>query len=348
MGLTLAELAEISATELRGEPTRLIERVAALDTAQQGEISFLTDKRYRPSLADTQASAVIISPDDADDCPVDCLVTSNPYLAHARVSMALYPPPAPRSGIHPTAFVDADASVASTAEVGAQCFVGAGASIGAGVILGPGSVVMENAVVGDGSRLVASVTLCAGTELGRRCLIHPGSVIGSDGFGLANDDGVWTKVAQVGRVVLGDDVEVGACCAIDRGAIGDTVLADGVKLDNEIHVAHNVRIGRHTAIAGCVGIAGSTEIGDYCTLAGGVLINGHIELADHVHVSGATTVTRSIRKPGVYTGTIPATEHAAWLKNFSRLRHLDDMVRRIKTLEGEIAALKSDRDGAKS
>ena len=169
-------------------------------------------------------------------------------------------------------------------------------------------------------------------------------VIGADGFGLANDDGAWVKVPQIGRVVIGDDVEVGACSSIDCGAIGDTVIEDGVKLDHQVHVAHNVHIGAHTAIAGCAGIAGSTEIGAYCTIAGAAGITGHVQLADHVHVSGMTAVTRSINKPGIYTGTVPPMDHASWLKNFARLRHLDDMVRRVRALERELAALR-ERDG---
>ena len=189
------------------------------------------------------------------------------------------------------------------------------------------------------------VTLGAQTRLGQRCLIHPGAVIGGDGFGLANDQGAWVKVPQIGRAILGDDVEVGSCSSIDRGAIGDTVIADGVKIDSQVHVAHNVEIGEHTAIAGRAAIAGSSRIGAYCTIAGGAGVTGHVELTDHVHVSGVSSVTRSIRKPGVYTGTVPAMEHGVWLKNFARLRQLNDMVRRVQALERELAALR-ERDGA--
>jgi len=200
---------------------------------------------------------------------------------------------------------------------------------------------MANVTMGAGSRLVASVTLCAETSLGRRCLIHPGAVIGGDGFGLANDDGAWHKVPQIGRTVLGDDVEVGSCTSIDRGAIGDTLIGDGVKIDSQVHIAHNVQVGEHTAIAGCAGIAGSSRVGKYCTIAGGARVTGHVELTDHVHISGASSVSRSINKPGTYTGTVPAMEHANWLKNFARLRQLDDMVRRVKALEQELAALRN-------
>jgi len=201
-------------------------------------------------------------------------------------------------------------------------------------------VLLDNVFVGAGSRLVASVTLCADTRLGQRCLIHPGVVIGGDGFGLANDEGAWVKVPQIGRAILGDDVEVGSCTSIDCGAIGDTVIADGVKIDSQVHVAHNVQVGRHTAMAGRSAVAGSSRIGDYCIVGGGVGITGHAELADHVTVSGGSSVMGSIKKPGVYTGTVPSMEHSRWLKNFAQLRHLDDMVKRIRALEKELAALR--------
>ena len=184
------------------------------------------------------------------------------------------------------------------------------------------------------------MTLGTETRLGERCLIHPGAVIGGDGFGLANDRGAWVKVPQIGRAVLGNDVEVGSCSSIDRGAIGDTRIADGVKIDSQVHVAHNVEIGEHTAVAGCAGIAGSARVGAHCTIAGAAGIVGHVELGDHVHVSGMTTVTRSLKQPGLYTGTIPAMAHASWQKTFARLRQLDDMVRRVRALEKELAALR--------
>lgn len=340
MALTLAELSEIAGTELRGDGSCLIHRVASLSSAGVGEISFLTDPKYKKHLDSTSASAVILSAEHVADCPVNCLVSENPYLAHARVATALHPPRAGRPGVHPTSVVEPTADVSASAEVGANCYIGAGVVLCEDVVIGPGCVLLDDVYVGAESRLLASVTLCSATKLGSRCLIHPGTVIGSDGFGLANDNGAWVKVPQIGCVVLGDDVEIGASCSVDRGAIGNTEIADGVKIDNQVHIAHNVKVGRHTAIAGCVGIAGSTTIGAQNTLAGGALVTGHIELADNVHISGATVVTRSIRKPGLYTGTVPSMEHAGWLKNFARLRHLDDMVRRVKTLEKELAAIK--------
>lgn len=344
MSLTLQELSRVADTQLRGDPERVITHAAGLKDADEGAISFLANRRYASFLADTRASAVILSARDAEACLVDCLIAENPYLAHARVMTALYPDESVRPGVHPSAHVDSTARVASTAEVAANAFVGAGATIAEGVFIGPGCVLLDNVFVGAGSRLVASVTLCSDTRLGQRCVIHPGVVIGADGFGMANDAGVWVKVPQVGRAVLGNDVEVGSCTSIDCGAIGNTVIADGVKIDSQVHVAHNVQIGGHTAIAGCAAIAGSSQIGAYCTLAGDAKITGHIALTDHVHISGATSVMRSIREPGVYTGTVPAMEHSGWLKNFARLKQLDDMVRRVRALEKELAALR-EREG---
>lgn len=337
---TLQQLADLTGAELRGDPARVIVRVATLQDAAEGAISFLANSRYRGFLGDTRASAVILSADEADACPVDCLVAGNPYLAHARVVAALYPEPAPAPGVHPGAWVDPTAQLAAEVSIAAGSYVGAHVVLGENVYIGPGSVLLDGVEVGAGSRLVATVTLCAGTRLGRNCLIHPGAVIGGDGFGLANDEGRWIKVPQIGRAILGDDVEVGSCSSIDCGAIGDTLIADGVKIDSQVHVAHNVHVGRHTAIAGCAAIAGSSRVGEYCTIAGGAGITGHVELSDHVHVSGVTSVTRSIREPGVYTGTVPAMEHGVWLKNFARLRQLDDMARRIKALERELAAMR--------
>lgn len=343
---SLRQLAEIAGAELRGDPEILIDRVSALPDAEPGAISFLANPRYRSYLSDTRASAVILVPEDALDCPVACLVAANPDLARARVMAALYPLARIVPGVHSTTWVDPTVRIAASAEIAANCFLGSNVEIGEGVLIGPGCVLLDNVIIGAASRLVASVTLCADTRLGRGCLIHAGAVIGSDGFGLANDAGVWEKIPQVGRAVLGDNVEVGSCTSIDRGAMGDTRIGDGVKIDSQVHIAHNVQIGEHSAIAGCSAVAGSSRIGRHCTIAGGAGITGHVELTDEVHISGASAVTRSIKKPGAYTGTVPAMEHAAWLKNFARLRQLDDMVRRVRALEKELTMLR-ERDQAR-
>ena len=337
MAHRLEELARHAGAELRGDPDCLIDRVDTLEDAAQGAICFLADPRYRPRLAATRASAVILAEADSAACPVNALVCADPHLAYARVARVVHPEPSPRPGIHPSAVVAEGASIDPDASVGPCAVIDAGARVGPGVVVGPGCYVGEGAELGEGTRLVANVTVCHGCRLGRRVLVHPGAVIGSDGFGLARTgEGAWEKVPQLGRVVLGDDVEVGANTTIDRGALRDTVIAKGVKLDNQIQVAHNVRIGAHTAVAGCAGIAGSTVIGEHCTVAGGVGIAGHLEIADNVHFSGASVVTRSFKEPGQYSGNLPAVPTAEWRRAVARIRRLDEMAKRLQALEQRI------------
>lgn len=341
-GYSLARLAELSASQLKGDSDCLITGVGSLDDAQSGQISFLASKRFRPYLATTRASAVILSPEYAEECPVSALVSDNPSLSYALVAAALTAPEPAEPGVHETAVVDSSAEIDVNARIEANCTIGARVSIGAGVVVGPNCVVADDCEIGRDSRLVASVTLGRGTSMGQRCLIHPGAVLGADGFGLANDGGRWVKTPQLGRVVLGDDVEVGACTTIDRGALKDTILHDGVKLDNLIQVAHNVEVGDDTAMAAQVGIAGSTRIGAGCTFAGQSGVAGHLELADGVHISGLTAVTRSIREPGLYTSTVPAVPHSAWGRNFARIKQLDALFRRVQALEKALAEAADD------
>lgn len=344
MTRTLSELAALSSSELRGDPDCRIDGVAPLDDAEFGQISFLTSRQFEPYLATTGASAVILSPRLADKCPGNALINDNPSLAYALIAQELTGSKTLSPGIHPTAVIDPTAEVDPEAKIDAHVTIGARVKIGPGVCIGPNCVIADACEIGSASRLVASVTLGERTSIGKRCLIHPGAVLGADGFGLANDQGRWVKIPQLGRVVLGDDVEVGACTTIDRGALRDTVLHDGVKLDNLVQVAHNVEIGMHTAIAAQVGIAGSTRIGAGCTLAGQAGVAGHLKLADGINISGLTAVTHSLHEPGVYTGTVPAMEHATWRKNFARLRKLDELYRKVKALE---KALQGDTAGAK-
>lgn len=342
--LSLEILAELTGAELQGDPACTVHQVAPLDEAQPGQLAFLASKRFLPYLEGTRASAVILSPEHVAGCPTNALVSANPQLAYALAAAALNKRPPVPPGIHATAVVDETAKIAPSASVGPHCFIGADCVIGEDVEIGPNCVLGDDCVIGAGSRLVASVTLCGGTQIGQRCLIHPGAVLGADGFGLANDKGRWIKIPQLGRVVLGNDVEVGACTTIDRGALKDTVLHDGVKLDNQIQVAHNVEIGENTAMAAHVGIAGSTRIGSGCTVAGAAGIAGHLELVDGVHVSGLTAVSRSLRKPGLYTSTVPAMPHDQWGKNFARLRQLDDLYRRVRALEKALQEKNGDPD----
>ncbi len=333
MAATLGELADVAGAELRGDPDIRIDSVATLASAGPGAISFLANRRYRRFLAETRASAVVLGPEDAGACPAAALVSENPYAAWARIAAHLHPAPKVIPGIHPAAVVHPDAAVAEDAAVGPLAVIGAGAVVGPGASIGAHCQLGDGARVGAGTRLVARVTVMDGCVLGERCLIHPGVVIGADGFGLALDGGTWHKVPQLGRVRIGNDVEIGANTTIDRGALEDTVIGDGVKLDNLIQVGHNVHIGPHTVIAACTAIAGSVHIGSHCAIAGAVAIAGHIEIADHVQIMGMSMVSKSIREAGVYASGIPVQEHAEWRRNFARLRHLDRFARRLAELE---------------
>jgi len=340
MALTLGELAARVGAELHGDAACRIDSVAPLDRARSGAIAFLNNPRFRRHLATTAASAVILRREDLTDCGVPALISANPHLTYARVAALLYPLPPPPRGVHPSAVVEADCEVAASAWIGPHSVVESGAVIDADVFIGPACVIGARARIGAGSRLEARVTVCHDVRIGKRALIYPGAVIGSDGFGLAGDAGTWVRVPQLGTVSIGDDVEIGANTTIDRGALDDTVIEDGVKLDNQIQVAHNVRIGAHTAIAGCVGIAGSATIGKRCTVGGGVGIAGHLEIADDVHLTGMTFVTRSITEPGLYSSGMPAETNKQWHRSIARYRKLDEMAARIKALEEGIKALK--------
>jgi len=335
MPFTLGDLAERFGCVLHGPADAVVERVATLSNAGPDAIAFLANPAYASRLATTRAGAVILEERHRGDCPVPSLVAANPYATYARVAAALHPPRAPRPGIHPTAVVAADARVAASAEIGPHVTIGEGCTIGEGAIVGPGCTLGERVEVGDGTRLVARVTLLDGVRIGRRCIVHPGAVIGADGFGFAEDfaHGGWVKVPQVGTVVIGDDVEIGANTTIDRGAIEDTVIEDGVKIDNLVQIAHNVRVGAHTAMAARTGIAGSTTIGKRCMIGGGVGIIGHLSICDDVILQVRSLVAQSIDKPGMYGGTLPADDAARWRRNAARFRQLDELAKRVRALE---------------
>ena len=329
----LGRLAERLGAELRGDPGRVVRAIAPLGVAGEGDLSFLANRRYLKDLRATRASAVIVGPGDAGASPTAVLVVPDPYLGYARAAALMAEAPVPESGIHPSAVVDPAAEVSTEASVGPLAVVGSGASIGARARIGPGSVVGPETVVGAETRLVANVTICRGVRIGARCLLHPGAVVGADGFGLANDHGAWVKIPQLGSVRLGDDVEVGANTTIDRGALQDTVVGDGVKIDNQVQIAHNVVIGPDTAIAGCVAIAGSVRIGARCIIEGAAMISGHLELADDVHVTGGSAVAKSITRSGVWSSGMPAQENHAWRKMWARMQKLDELARRLARLE---------------
>lgn len=338
MEFSLGALAERLGVRLAGDGDCRISGVAPLDQAVEGQIAFLTSPRYRQHLSSTGASAVILNEALLADCPVHALVTDNPHLVYARVARLLFPLPEVRGGVHPRAVVDPAATLDPSAWVGPGAVIEADARVDARVFIGPNCVIGAAARIGEDSRLEANVTICHGVEIGRRVQIQPGAVVGADGFGLANDQGVWERVPQLGGVRVGDDVEIGANTTVDRGALQDTVLERGAKLDNLIQIAHNVEIGEHSALAACVGIAGSTRVGRHCTLGGGVGLAGHLEFADNVHFSGMSLVTRSFSEPGYYSGNLPAMDNRSWRKIIARLRRLDELTRRVSELENKVSA----------
>jgi UDP-3-O-[3-hydroxymyristoyl] glucosamine N-acyltransferase len=333
MAVRLAELAVRFGCELRGDADAEVDRVATLQEGGPGSLAFLANARYRRYLADTRATAVVLEQSLADECPVAALIHANPYATYARIAALLHPPASLDPGVHATATVEPGAFVDATASVGAGCSIGAGVRIGARAVLGPGCVVMRGAHVGEATRLVARVTLCEGVRIGARCILQPGCVIGADGFGHAPDAGRYVKVPQLGAVVIGDDVEIGANSAIDRGAIGDTIIEDGVRVDNLVQIGHNARIGAHTVIAGCTGISGSTTIGRRCVIAGMVGIAGHLSICDDVVVTGKTMVSSSIHRPGMYSGTLHAEETRRFRRNAARFQKLDELAKRVRRLE---------------
>ena len=328
--LTLREIVDRLGGEAVGEVAAPLTGVATLDSAGPEHVSFLANPKYRSRLATTRAGAVILSAADRAAATGPCIVAANPYAYYARAVALFHPPRAPRPGVHPSAIVDPQARVHPSAEVGPRAVVGAGSVVAAGVVVGAGTVIGEGVALGEGTRLHANVTIYDGCTLGARCLVHSGAVIGADGFGQAPEGGKWVKIPQVGAVRIGDDVEVGANTTIDRGALDDTVIEEGVKLDNQIQVAHNVVIGAHTVIAGCVGISGSTTIGRHCMVGGGAGFVGHVSVCDGAVVSAMTLVSKSITVPGTYTSGMPMMAHADWLKNAAHLRRLDALAGRLR------------------
>lgn len=337
---SLAELAKHINAELRGDGDCRIHGIAGLADAQSGQISFLSGAAYQTHLASSHASAVILEAAQAD-AVANALVTPTPYLGFAKISQLFDNRPAVAPGIHPTAVVSPDAQLAQDVCVGAYAVIEAGAQVAAKAEIGSGCYLGEGSSLGIGSRLSANVTVHHDVRIGDKVIVHSGAVIGADGFGFAHDGKGWEKIAQLGGVTIGNGVEIGANTTIDRGALSDTIIEEGVKIDNQVMIAHNVKIGAHTAIAACVGISGSAEIGRNCTLAGGVGLVGHIRLADRVHITGMTMVTKSIEEPGSYSSGTPMMNTALWRKNSVRIRQLDELAKRVKALEKQLKELTS-------
>jgi UDP-3-O-[3-hydroxymyristoyl] glucosamine N-acyltransferase len=330
---TVAELAERFGLAFSGDGTRVINGVGTLAGAGPGELSFLSNSKYTAQLAAAHAGVVVLREENLADCPTAALVARDPYVAYAKIAALFERLPAAPAGIHPAAVVAAGAQVSASASVGPGCVIADGAVIGDGAVLGPHCIIGEDCIVGAQSRLVARVTLVTRVTLGRRVLVHPGAVIGSDGFGLAFDTDHWIKLPQLGGVRIGDDCEIGANTTIDRGALDDTVLEEDVRLDNQIQIAHNVHVGAHTAMAGCAAVAGSAKIGRYCMIGGNAGVLGHLELGDRVTITAKSLVTHSIREPGEYSSGVPLQENRLWRKNAARFKHLDEYARRLAALE---------------
>jgi UDP-3-O-[3-hydroxymyristoyl] glucosamine N-acyltransferase len=316
--LTLAQIASRLGGRIAGDADVLIHQVGSLERAERGQIAFFSNTRYREMLAGTGASALILRADAEDLSALPRIVCVDPYSYFARVSQLFNPRVNQAAGVH------ASASIAPSARLGARVSIGAGCAVGDGVELG------------DDSCLYPGVVVYPGCRIGARAIIHAGAVIGADGFGLARDEAGWIKIPQIGGVAIGNDVEIGANTTIDRGAMDDTLIEDGVKLDNQVQIGHNCRIGAHTAIAGCAGVAGSADIGRHCTIGAAAVILGHLSICDHVQVSADTVISRSIRKPGTYTGMFPADDNESWARNAAVLRHLGELLDRVRSLEKRI------------
>jgi len=336
---TLGQLAERFGGEVVGDATTRVHQVATLEAAAAGTLAFLANPRYLAQLKTTGASAVLVGSAMREATDLPRIVCEDPYVYFARVSALFNPARAPLAGVHPSAVVDATALIAPDAEVGPLAVIGKAARVGSRTIVGPGCALGDRVSIGRDARLHAHVTIYEDCVIGERVVVHSGVVIGADGFGIAMDGGRWIKIPQIGRVVIGDDVEIGANTTIDRGALDDTVIEEGVKLDNQIQIGHNVRIGAHTAIAACVGIAGSTKIGRNCRIGGAAGIAGHVTIADGVEISAYSGITKSIDKPGIYTGLYPFEANRDWRRNAAHLRHLAELAERLRSLERELDAL---------
>ncbi|WP_020406480.1 UDP-3-O-(3-hydroxymyristoyl)glucosamine N-acyltransferase [Hahella ganghwensis] len=330
---TLAEIAEKIGATLNGDGNIEVTGLATLQSAGNSELSFLANPSYAKYLEHTNAAAVILQPALADQCSTNVLMMSNPYMGYALASQLFAPVLSTTSGISPAAHIAEDAVIESGCVIGPNAVVESGVHIGTGSVIGPGCYVGRNTKLGKDVQLRPNVTVYHGVNIGDRVLVHSGTVIGSDGFGFAPNQGDWVKIEQLGGVIIGDDVEIGAGTTIDRGALDDTVIEQGAKLDNQIQIAHNVRVGAYSVLAACVGISGSSVIGRHCMIGGGVGIAGHLEITDQVQITGMTLVTHHIKEPGVYSSGTAVEPNRSWRKNVARFRQLDQLARRVRELE---------------
>ncbi|MDO9366538.1 MAG: UDP-3-O-(3-hydroxymyristoyl)glucosamine N-acyltransferase [Methylotenera sp.] len=324
-----------------GDGTTLISRVASIANAKAGDISFINDTKYEKALALTSASACILKEKYSNLTALPKIIVDDPYAYFAKVSGLLNPPAAIKLGIATSAVIDISAKIPASCSVGALVVIGENVALGENVVIGCGCIIENDVTIASHTRLEPNVTVKHHCEIGEHCHIFSGAVIGSDGFGYAEEAGHWLKIPQVGRAILHAHVDVGANTTIDRGALDDTIIEEGVKLDNLIQIGHNCVIGAHTVIAGCVGVAGSARIGKHCKIGGAAMVLGHLQIADHVTISPGSMITRSLTTADTYTALMPFQTHKAWLSTAAKIRHLDDFTDKIKQLEKEIALLKS-------
>ncbi len=341
---SVAELARLLGAEFIGDAEHKITGIASLDKAKKNEISFLSNPKFKSQLDTTLAGCVLLSKDHVGKVKNNAIFLTDPYLGFARVAQLLDSTPLPDIEIHPTAVVSPTAKIGRNVALGAGCVIERNVEIDDNVIVGANAVVGEGAKIGAHTRLWANVTVYHHVSIGKYCIIQSGAIIGSDGFGYANDKGEWVRIPQTGIVEIGDHVDIGANACIDRGALNNTIIGDGVKIDNLCHIAHNVVVGEHTAMAGFTGIAGSSTVGKYCTFSGRSSILGHLSIADKTHVTACSLINRSNKEPGVFSSGTGMQENKAWRKNVARFRQLDDMAKQLKKLEKEIKLLQGDAD----
>ncbi|EPF7753377.1 UDP-3-O-(3-hydroxymyristoyl)glucosamine N-acyltransferase [Vibrio parahaemolyticus] len=334
--LTLAELATITGGELFGDESLVVGRVAPMDKAQEGDVTFLSNPKYAKHLSECKATVVMVKAEHKDQCAGNALVVTDPYVAFARVVQAMDTTPKPAEDIAPSAVIASDVKMGENVAVGANAVIETGVELGDNVVIGAGCFIGKNAKLGNNTKLWANVTIYHEVSLGDDCLVQSGTVIGSDGFGYANDKGEWIKIPQLGSVRIGNRVEIGACTTIDRGALEDTIIEDNVILDNQLQIAHNVQIGYGTVMPGGTIVAGSTKIGKYCQIGGASVLNGHITIADGVAITGMGMVMRSIEEKGLYSSGIPLQTNREWRKTATRVHRIDEMNKRLKAVEKQL------------
>ncbi|ELA7417504.1 UDP-3-O-(3-hydroxymyristoyl)glucosamine N-acyltransferase [Vibrio parahaemolyticus] len=334
--LTLAELATITGGELFGDESLVVGRVAPMDKAQEGDVTFLSNPKYAKHLSECKATVVMVKAEHKDQCAGNALVVPDPYVAFARVVQAMDTTPKPAEDIAPSAVIASDVKMGENVAVGANAVIETGVELGDNVVIGAGCFIGKNAKLGNNTKLWANVTIYHEVSLGDDCLVQSGTVIGSDGFGYANDKGEWIKIPQLGSVRIGNRVEIGACTTIDRGALEDTIIEDNVILDNQLQIAHNVQIGYGTVMPGGTIVAGSTKIGKYCQIGGASVLNGHITIADGVAITGMGMVMRSIEEKGLYSSGIPLQTNREWRKTATRVHRIDEMNKRLKAVEKQL------------